>query len=159
MVRKFLTIVLLFAFISCGPSEDEIQARIEKAVNEATSTTQFTNNLNTNSELSNQTLFEDALIKCELTFSNIVGIKLSNDKKTLFINASIFKFLGGERETVHLTEAYCILEELNATTELINTIQSTTSEMGVQETSFNKISIKWKFDDELGLDLLFNSLD
>tara|TARA_B100000085_G_C18251269_1_gene394104 strand:+ start:91 stop:567 length:477 start_codon:yes stop_codon:yes gene_type:complete len=158
MFRKILIVFILF-LISCGPSEEEIQARIEKAVNEASSTTQITNNLNTTSELINQTLFEDALLKCELTFSNIVGVELSSDKKTLFINATIFKFLGGERETVHLSEAYCILEELNAPIELINSIQSTTSEMGMQEDSFNKITIKWKFDDELGLDLLFNSLD
>jgi hypothetical protein len=158
MFRKILIVFILF-LISCGPSEEEIQARIEKAVNEASSTTQITNNLNTTSELINQNLFEDALLKCELTFSNIVGVELSSDKKTLFINATIFKFLGGERETVHLSEAYCILEELNAPIELINSIQSTTSEMGMQEDSFNKISIKWKFDDELGLDLLFNSLD
>ena len=158
-MKKLYKFLFFLFLIYCGPSEEEIQARIEKAVNEDSSTTQITNNLNTNSELSNQTLFEDALIKCELTFSNIVGIELSNDKKTLFINATIFKFLGGEKETVHLSEAYCILEELNTPTELINTIQSTTSEMGMQEASFNKISIKWKFDDELGLDLLFNSLD
>ena len=158
MVIKILIVFILFLF-SCGPSEEEIQARIDKAVKEASSTTQITNELNTSPKQSNQNLFEDALIKCELTFSNIVGIELSSDKKTLFINATIFKFLGGENETVHLSEAYCILEELNAPTELIKTIQSTTSEMGMQEDSFNKISIKWKFDDELGLDLLFNSFD
>jgi len=81
-MKKYLIFSLLL-IVACGPSEEEIQARIDKAVKEATSTTKISNNLNTNSELSTQALFEDAFLKCELTFSNLYGVELSSDKKQL----------------------------------------------------------------------------
>jgi len=75
---KYIFLLVIF-LLACGPSEDEIQNRIDQAVEEAV----FLATSTTTTLPSDDLRLSNALDICKLTFTNQKGVDLSSDNQTL----------------------------------------------------------------------------
>jgi hypothetical protein len=149
LMYKIIFLFVIF-IVACGPSEDEIQTRVDQAVEEAvflatsTTTTLPTEDL----RLSN------ALDICELTLTNQKGVDLSSDNQSLYLDG-----LGQDEyrsgPLLSGKEIYCVLDALEAPGAIVKRIGNTNSLMGQVEDNFNDIYLSWTYHPDNGLDIYF----
>ena len=122
---KKLSILLLIMFVSCGPSDEEIQSRIddalekqrienEKAIEEAV----FQATSTTAKPVDNR--LYDALFSCNML--NISGVELEDDYQSLYLDGE------GEEDYygVSIDNFQCFFRELDIAKSLVDRIYSST---------------------------------
>tara|TARA_Y100000389_G_C17167682_1_gene367546 strand:+ start:167 stop:628 length:462 start_codon:yes stop_codon:yes gene_type:complete len=140
--HKFVALLVIGGiFIACGPSEEEIQLRIDTAVKEAvfeaTSTTL---------KPVDERLFL-AIESC-LGFADREGIDISEDYQSLYLDGQ-----GQESSGIRYSYTLCILEELEIPSPILNRIANTNSTMGEVEASSNDINLSWTYHPDNGLNI------
>ena len=144
----FLLVIFLFA---CGPSEDEIQTRIDQAVEEAV----FLATSTTTTLPSDDLRLSNALDICKLTFTNQKGVDLSSDNQTLYLDGLGQDEFKGSTPVVTAKEIYCVLDALEAPEAILKRIGNTNFQMGLVEDDFGGIYLSWTYHPDNGLDIYF----
>lgn len=164
---KKLVIIFLVFFIACGPSEDEIQARIDKALEvqeykhsreiekaveeavfQATSTTVAPKDYR----------FNDAIEFCNIETTGFrPGVSITENGDSLFLDGSGDS--GGERTLLTVDDIFCVLSQLNIPQTIISRMSNTNSLMGVLEDKYEDIKVSWSYSGNNGLDVYFKLED
>ena len=147
---KYIFLLVIF-LLACGPSEDEIQNRIDQAVEEAV----FLATSTTTTLSSDDLRLSNALDICKLTFTNQKGVDLSSDNQTLYLDGLGQDEFKGSTPVVTAKEIYCVLGALEAPEAIVKRIGNTNFQMGLVEDDFNGIYLSWTYHPDNGLDVYF----
>ena len=147
---KYIFLLVIF-LLACGPSEDEIQNRIDQAVEEAV----FLATSTTTTLPSDDLRLSNALDICKLTFTNQKGVDLSSDNQTLYLDGLGQDESKGSTPVVTAKEIYCVLDALEAPEAILKRIGNTNFQMGLVEDDFEGIYLSWTYHPDNGLDIYF----
>ena len=147
---KYIVLLVIF-LVACGPTEDEIQTRIDQAVEEAV----FLATSTTITLSSDDLRLSNALDFCKLTFDNQKGVDLSSDNQTLYLDGLGQDEFKGSTPVVTAKEIYCVLGALEAPEAIVKRIDKTNFQMGLVEDDFNGIYLSWTYHPDNGLDVYF----
>ena len=184
-ILKKLTILLLITFITCGPSEEEIQSQIDIALEQQSADNQIATEQAVASALEaakieNEKLTQEAVeeavfqatsttttiketdprLALAYTTCSLIGVKgavFSLESQSLYLDGT-----GDDDYTstdVTLTDIICVIGELDVPTPIVSRINNTNSTMGLVEDEFDGINISWTYHPDNGLDIYFKIED
>lgn len=138
---KRILIFLLTIFVACGPSEEDIQERIDEAVEQAISSEIVSTS--TTTVYVNQKLYN--------CYENLGTLKKYAELK----NTSLY--LDGEGKTtlgIFENELDKALRCVGVTPEIFNTIGNTSKKDGIRSLIFDEYKISWSYSYDEGLDAI-----
>lgn len=178
---KKIFIPLIILFVSCGPSEEQIQSQIDNALeqqrieNEKTTEQAVANALEIakkENQIATEKAVEDAVFqatsttttvkevdqrlslaftRCELL--SVKGADFSFESQSLYLDGT-----GDEdylNTDVTIEDISCVISVLDVPQPIITRINNTNSTMGLVEDSFAGIYISWSYHPDNGIDLYF----
>ena len=151
---------MLILFVACGPSEEEVQDRIdyaleqqeykhEREIKKAVADAVFQATSTTLKPKDNR--FENSIKYCNLGTGSYSGVTLSENGDSLYLNGD-----GDEdRTTLKVENILCVLTQLETPQTIITRMSNTNSTMGLLEDNFEGIKVSWTYHPDNGLDIYF----
>ena len=151
---------MLILFVACGPSEEEVQDRIdyaleqqeikhERAIKKAVDDAVFQATSTTLKPKDNR--FENTIKYCNLGTGSYDGVTLSENGDSLYLDGD-----GDEdRTNLKVENILCVLTQLETPQTIITRMSNTNSTMGLLEDNFEGIKVSWTYHPDNGLDIYF----